>query len=57
MSLRTHKLISESVWQYAVWLVLWVGWNSFIICFYLEVGNLTQVSTVCVSTCGNARFH
>uniref|UniRef100_A0A671UC02 Sodium/potassium-transporting ATPase subunit beta-1-interacting protein n=1 Tax=Sparus aurata TaxID=8175 RepID=A0A671UC02_SPAAU len=27
---------------YAVWLVLWVGWNSFIICFYLEVGNLTQ---------------
>ncbi|XP_037549317.1 sodium/potassium-transporting ATPase subunit beta-1-interacting protein 1 isoform X2 [Nematolebias whitei] len=29
---------------YAVWLVLWVGWNSFIICFYLEVGNLSQVS-------------
>uniref|UniRef100_A0AAQ4QR61 Sodium/potassium-transporting ATPase subunit beta-1-interacting protein n=1 Tax=Gasterosteus aculeatus aculeatus TaxID=481459 RepID=A0AAQ4QR61_GASAC len=27
---------------YAVWLVLWVGWNSFIICFYLEVGNLSQ---------------
>lgn len=30
--------------QYAVWLVLWVGWNSFIICFYLEVGHLSQVS-------------
>lgn len=31
------------VFQYAVWLVLWVGWNSFIICFYLEVGSLSQV--------------
>lgn len=30
--------------QYAVWLVIWVGWNSFIICFYLEVGHLSQVS-------------
>lgn len=29
--------------QYAVWLVLWVGWNAFIICFYLEVGRLSQV--------------
>ncbi len=29
--------------QYAVWLVVWVGWNSFIICFYLEVGHLSQV--------------
>lgn len=32
-----------SSWQYAVWLVLWVGWNAFIICFYLEVGRLSQV--------------
>lgn len=38
------ELIPVSVWQYAVWLVVWVGWNSFIICFYLEVGNLSQVS-------------
>lgn len=30
--------------QYAVWLVVWVGWNAFIICFYLEVGHLSQVS-------------
>ena len=30
--------------QYAVWLVLWVGWNAFIICFYLEVGRLSQVT-------------
>ncbi|XP_026638080.1 sodium/potassium-transporting ATPase subunit beta-1-interacting protein 1 [Microtus ochrogaster] len=28
--------------EYAAWLVLWVGWNAFIICFYLEVGQLSQ---------------
>ncbi|KAI4900714.1 hypothetical protein NFI96_029147 [Prochilodus magdalenae] len=28
---------------YAVWLVLWVTWNVFIICFYLEVGDLSKV--------------
>ncbi|XP_046516430.1 sodium/potassium-transporting ATPase subunit beta-1-interacting protein 1 isoform X1 [Equus quagga] len=28
--------------RYAAWLVLWVGWNAFIICFYLEVGQLSQ---------------
>ncbi|NP_001414063.1 sodium/potassium-transporting ATPase subunit beta-1-interacting protein 1 isoform 5 precursor [Mus musculus] len=28
---------------YAAWLVLWVGWNAFIICFYLEVGQLSQL--------------
>ncbi|RXM93795.1 Sodium/potassium-transporting ATPase subunit beta-1-interacting protein 1, partial [Acipenser ruthenus] len=38
MQYRSHHLI-----MYAVWLVLWVGWNSFIICFYLEVGHLSQV--------------
>ncbi|MFT7802969.1 sodium/potassium-transporting ATPase subunit beta-1-interacting protein 2 [Arapaima gigas] len=27
---------------YAVWLVLWVTWNVFIICFYLEVGDLSK---------------
>lgn len=42
-------LIRSSFLQYAVWLVLWVGWNSFIICFYLEVGNLSQVSSVTLS--------
>lgn len=41
-----QTLIPVSVCQYAVWLVLWVGWNSFIICFYLEVGNLSQVCRV-----------
>ncbi|KAK2106347.1 Sodium/potassium-transporting ATPase subunit beta-1-interacting protein 1 [Saguinus oedipus] len=32
----------DRVIQYAAWLVLWVGWNAFIICFYLEVGQLSQ---------------
>lgn len=47
ISVFMRKLMSVSVWQYAAWLVLWVGWNSFIICFYLEVGNLSQVKSVC----------
>ncbi|MBN3297689.1 NKAI1 protein, partial [Amia calva] len=37
MQYRSRYLI-----MYALWLVLWVGWNSFIICFYLEVGHLSQ---------------
>lgn len=41
-----QTLLTICVFQYAVWLVLWVGWNSFIICFYLEVGNLSQVACV-----------
>ncbi|KAG5841900.1 hypothetical protein ANANG_G00171920 [Anguilla anguilla] len=28
--------------MYAVWTALWVGWNVFVICFYLEVAGLTQ---------------
>uniref|UniRef100_A0A2R8MH33 Sodium/potassium-transporting ATPase subunit beta-1-interacting protein n=1 Tax=Callithrix jacchus TaxID=9483 RepID=A0A2R8MH33_CALJA len=28
---------------YAVWLVLWVTWNVFVICFYLEAGDLSKV--------------
>ncbi|XP_060703471.1 sodium/potassium-transporting ATPase subunit beta-1-interacting protein 1 isoform X1 [Hemiscyllium ocellatum] len=28
--------------MYAGWLVLWVAWNTFIICFYLEVGQLSR---------------
>ncbi|KAK1801500.1 hypothetical protein P4O66_004562 [Electrophorus voltai] len=27
---------------YAVWTALWVAWNVFLICFYLEVGGLTK---------------
>lgn len=29
--------------QYTVWTALWVTWNVFIICFYLEVGGLSKV--------------
>lgn len=29
--------------QYAAWLVMWMTWNVFIICFYLEVGDLSRV--------------
>ncbi|KAH1173446.1 hypothetical protein KIL84_017285 [Mauremys mutica] len=28
--------------QYAVWLVFWVTWNVFVICFYLEAGDLSK---------------
>ncbi|XP_055749350.1 sodium/potassium-transporting ATPase subunit beta-1-interacting protein 1-like isoform X2 [Salvelinus fontinalis] len=38
----TVQFRSRYLVLYAVWLVLWVGWNSFIICFYLEVGHLSQ---------------
>ncbi|KAI3364396.1 hypothetical protein L3Q82_011196 [Scortum barcoo] len=29
---------------YAAWLVVWMTWNVFIICFYLEVGDLSKDS-------------
>uniref|UniRef100_A0A8C3BV85 Sodium/potassium-transporting ATPase subunit beta-1-interacting protein n=1 Tax=Cairina moschata TaxID=8855 RepID=A0A8C3BV85_CAIMO len=38
----TIQYRSKYLIMYAVWLVLWVGWNAFIICFYLEVGHLSQ---------------
>uniref|UniRef100_A0A5F9CFJ3 Sodium/potassium-transporting ATPase subunit beta-1-interacting protein n=1 Tax=Oryctolagus cuniculus TaxID=9986 RepID=A0A5F9CFJ3_RABIT len=36
---------------YAVWLVLWVTWNVFVICFYLEAGDLSKViyQLICLS--------
>lgn len=33
--------------QYTIWTALWVTWNVFIICFYLEVGGLSKVSPSC----------
>uniref|UniRef100_A0A8V0XLC2 Sodium/potassium-transporting ATPase subunit beta-1-interacting protein n=5 Tax=Neognathae TaxID=8825 RepID=A0A8V0XLC2_CHICK len=27
---------------YAVWLILWISWNVFVICFYLEAGDLSK---------------
>ncbi len=29
--------------QFTVWLILWLAWNAFIICFYLDIGALNQV--------------
>ncbi|XP_073931225.1 sodium/potassium-transporting ATPase subunit beta-1-interacting protein 4 isoform X2 [Castor canadensis] len=29
---------------YAVWAAIWVTWNTFVICFYLEVGGLSKDS-------------
>ncbi|XP_041112542.1 sodium/potassium-transporting ATPase subunit beta-1-interacting protein 3-like isoform X2 [Polyodon spathula] len=31
---------------YAVWTALWVTWNVFVICFYLEVGGLSKESNL-----------
>ncbi|NXE24970.1 NKAI2 protein, partial [Ardeotis kori] len=31
---------------YAIWLVLWVTWNVFVICFYLEAGDLSKSSFI-----------
>lgn len=30
--------------QYTIWTLFWVGWNIFLICFYLNVGGLNRVS-------------
>uniref|UniRef100_A0A8I3WXM2 Sodium/potassium-transporting ATPase subunit beta-1-interacting protein n=1 Tax=Callithrix jacchus TaxID=9483 RepID=A0A8I3WXM2_CALJA len=44
---------------YAVWLVLWVTWNVFVICFYLEAGDLSKsiFSSVSVSHLGKFIFY
>ncbi|NXH44307.1 NKAI2 protein, partial [Dicaeum eximium] len=38
---------------YAVWLVLWVTWNVFVICFYLEAGDLSKVIYHAQFYCGS----
>ena len=30
--------------QYSTWSLIWLGWNVFVICLYLEVGVLSRVS-------------
>ncbi|NXC32491.1 NKAI2 protein, partial [Campylorhamphus procurvoides] len=37
---------------YAVWLVLWVTWNVFVICFYLEAGDLSKCIQVAKKASG-----
>lgn len=29
--------------QYLLWNFIWIGWNAFLICFYLDVGTLNRV--------------
>uniref|UniRef100_A0A9L0T3T4 Sodium/potassium-transporting ATPase subunit beta-1-interacting protein n=1 Tax=Equus caballus TaxID=9796 RepID=A0A9L0T3T4_HORSE len=36
---------------YAVWLVLWVTWNVFVICFYLEAGDLSKIFVTFAGPC------
>uniref|UniRef100_A0A7M4FUB6 Sodium/potassium-transporting ATPase subunit beta-1-interacting protein n=1 Tax=Crocodylus porosus TaxID=8502 RepID=A0A7M4FUB6_CROPO len=36
---------------YAIWTAVWVTWNIFIICFYLEVGGLSKVRTIIYLYC------
>lgn len=31
---------------YVIWMVFWIGWNSFVICFYLQVGALDRDSSI-----------
>jgi len=31
---------------YCIWLLVWLGWNVFVICLYLEVGGLTRDSII-----------
>ncbi|GCC23716.1 hypothetical protein chiPu_0002114 [Chiloscyllium punctatum] len=39
----TIQFRQRYVIRYAIWMVLWVTWNVFVICFYLEVGGLAKV--------------
>ncbi|PWA27863.1 hypothetical protein CCH79_00000092 [Gambusia affinis] len=41
----TIQFRPKYVTGYAAWLVIWMTWNVFIICFYLEVGDLSRVPT------------
>ncbi|KAE8751506.1 hypothetical protein FOCC_FOCC001753 [Frankliniella occidentalis] len=34
----THQFRPKYVIAYSVWSALWIGWNIFIICFYLNIG-------------------
>lgn len=31
---------------YLIWSIIWIGWNSFLICFYLNVGDLDRDSDI-----------
>ncbi|KAF3860587.1 hypothetical protein F7725_000842 [Dissostichus mawsoni] len=43
-SLETIQYRPRYIVVYTVWAALWVAWNVFIICFYLDVGGLSKDS-------------
>lgn len=30
-------------YQYLQWMLLWIGWNVFVSCLYLDLGGLSKV--------------
>ncbi|XP_018599835.1 sodium/potassium-transporting ATPase subunit beta-1-interacting protein 3 isoform X3 [Scleropages formosus] len=38
----TIQYRSKYIVVYSIWTALWVAWNVFLICFYLEVGGLSK---------------
>lgn len=38
------------VFQYSTWTLMYLGWNIFMICLYLEVGILNRVCMTFLST-------
>ncbi|XP_048868184.1 sodium/potassium-transporting ATPase subunit beta-1-interacting protein 3-like isoform X2 [Brienomyrus brachyistius] len=42
----TLQYRSRFLLVYSIWAAVWIVWNVFIICFYLEVGGLTKDSDV-----------
>lgn len=48
IKIAMSKCVENFIWklslQYSTWSLLWLGWNVFVICLYLEVGILKRVS-------------
>ncbi|KAF0296850.1 Sodium/potassium-transporting ATPase subunit beta-1-interacting protein [Amphibalanus amphitrite] len=42
--------------KYVVWAVIWLGWNVFVLCFYLEVGQLQRSNELLSLYTGAAPF-
>ncbi|KPP72968.1 sodium/potassium-transporting ATPase subunit beta-1-interacting protein 3-like [Scleropages formosus] len=50
----TIQYRSKYIVVYSIWTALWVAWNVFLICFYLEVGGLSKRERE--SACTPGRF-
>lgn len=42
----TYHYRPRYVVTYLVWTLIWIGWNVFMICFYMEVGFLSRDSSI-----------